>query len=161
MKIRYLVITAVLATAILGFGTGVNAQTTDTQALIAQLQAQIAQLMAQIAQLQAQQGTTPAWCYTFNTNLRIGDSGEEVLALHRALYEEGLLKIEESSFVEQTASAVVEFQEKYASEILAPYKFKRGTGYVGKSTRAKLNKLYGCGETSAPSIVISATNLVE
>ncbi|MEK9134990.1 MAG: hypothetical protein AAB451_01695 [Patescibacteria group bacterium] len=43
-----------------------------------------------------------------------------------------------------TASEVVDFQLKYKSEILTPFGLKNGTGFVGKSTRAKLNKLYGC-----------------
>ena len=62
MKIKSLVVVAVLATAILFSGTGVNAQTTNVQALIAQLQAQIQSLLQQIAQMQAQQGTTTPGC---------------------------------------------------------------------------------------------------
>src|SRR3990167_4712164 len=150
MKIGYLAITAVLVVTFLSFGISANAQTVDIQAQIQALLAQIAQLQAQIAQLQARQSATPAWCHTFNTNLRIGDSGEkEVIALQTALKKEGIAISGNSdrNFDELTASAVVEFQEKYASEILAPYGLKRGTGYVGPSTRKKLNALYGCGVT--------------
>ncbi|TSC95078.1 MAG: hypothetical protein CEN87_90 [Parcubacteria group bacterium Licking1014_1] len=152
MRIKYLAITAVLATAILFFGAGANAQA-DTQALIAQLQAQIQALLQQIAQLQGQTTTAPAWCHTFNKNLRIEDRGADVDALVMALVKEGIIdnssneNIQGEDFNEQVASAVVEFQEKYASEILTPYKLKRGTGYVGPSTRKKLNALYGCGIT--------------
>jgi hypothetical protein len=56
MKIKSLVIVAVLSTAVLCFGVA-KAQTTDTATLIAQLQAQIASLMAQIQSLQTQQGS--------------------------------------------------------------------------------------------------------
>ncbi|MBI1866227.1 MAG: hypothetical protein HYS02_00470, partial [Candidatus Staskawiczbacteria bacterium] len=63
------------------------------------------------------------------------------------------------NFDERLASAVSEFQEKYASEILAPYGLKRGTGYVGPSTRKKLNTLYGCKTNSVlPVVHITANN---
>src|SRR3989344_4667386 len=125
---------------------------------IAELMAQIQALQAQLAQLQAQQGTTTVWCHDFNVNLRIDDFDNndlgDVYALHEALKKEGFdfpSKVTLGglrSFDEETASAVSEFQEKYASEILTPYRLKRGTGFVGKSTRAKLNKLYGCQNQS-------------
>ena len=43
----------------------------------------------------------------------------------------------------QSSAAVIRFQEKYASEILAPWKITEGTGFVGKTTRAKLSALLG------------------
>ncbi|KKR85710.1 MAG: hypothetical protein UV93_C0001G0132 [Candidatus Azambacteria bacterium GW2011_GWC2_43_27] len=120
---------------------------------IAELIAQIQALRKQLVELQSQQGTTTAWCHDFNTNLRIGDEGSEVLSLHNALVKEGLLSDYYASkdfdgstgFNENTSSAVTGFQQKYADEILRSYGLKYGTGFVGKSTRAKLNKLYGCG----------------
>lgn len=42
-----------------------------------------------------------------------------------------------------TKNSVIAFQEKYAQEILAPWGFTKGTGLVGKTTRAKLNTLLG------------------
>lgn len=115
----------------------------EIQALIAQLQAQIAALQQQLNQ----QPTDVAWCYTFNNNLRIGETSQEVLSLQQALSKEGIYEIttaEDGYFGEVTASAVVEFQEKYASEILTPVGLRHGNGFVGKLTRAKLNNLYGC-----------------
>jgi len=96
-----------------------------------------------------------AWCHTFNTNLGIGDSGVEIQSLQLALEREGLYsmgtgipqQIKESVFDEELAAAVTGFQEKYKDEILTPLGLRYGTGYVGKSTRAKLNQLYGCGVT--------------
>jgi len=134
---------------------------------IAELIAQIQELQRQLAQLQSQQGTTTAWCHDFNTNLRIGDNNDEVNALLNALVKDGVMSERSnnfsSDFDETLASAVSEFQEKYASEILAPYRLKRGTGFVGKSTRAKLNKLYGCGvatptPTPMPTITVTSPN---
>src|SRR3989344_1118859 len=52
-----------------------------------------------------------------------------------------------------TEAAVRAFQEKYASEILTRNGLRRGTGAVGPSTLAKINKL-ACAEndtTPAPS----------
>jgi uncharacterized protein YegJ (DUF2314 family) len=42
-----------------------------------------------------------------------------------------------------TKKAVIKFQEKYAKDILAPWGFVKGTGYVGKTTLAKINELMG------------------
>jgi peptidoglycan hydrolase-like protein with peptidoglycan-binding domain len=40
-----------------------------------------------------------------------------------------------------TYKAVIKFQEKYARDVLAPWGFVKGTGYVGKTTLAKINEL--------------------
>lgn len=131
----------------------VKAATVDElQALIAQLQTQIQALQAQLQQVQGQEPVK--WCHTFNTNLGIGSNGTEFETLQTALIKDGANGADLSydsagmgqstKFGEYTASAVVAFQEKYASEVLKPYGLAHGTGYVGKSTRAKLNKLYGC-----------------
>jgi len=136
-------------------------------ATVEELQAQISALLAQLQSLQAQlnqvQGTTQTWCHNFDVNLKFGDSGNEVEALQRALEKEGLAPSKdwdmrggegyrgiEYYFGELTASAVSGFQEKYKDEILAPLGLKYGTGFVGKSTRAKLNALYGCGVKPRP-----------
>ncbi|MCX6789536.1 MAG: PKD domain-containing protein [Candidatus Gribaldobacteria bacterium] len=121
---------------------------------IATLQAQITQLIAQLAEQQG--GTTAPWCHNFNTNLGVGSNGEEVAFLQTALEKEGLYQSQgKFGFDENIASAVVGLQEKYASEILTPSGLKHGTGYVGKSTRAKLNKLYGCGQSTNPPQPVS------
>lgn len=116
---------------------------------VAQLQAEIQSLTAQLtqleAQLAAQGGSTNTWCYNFNTNLSIGMSGAAVTALQTALQKDGESVTMTGTFDDQTASAVTAFQEKYQSQILAPYGLSYGTGYAGKSTRAELNSLFGCG----------------
>ncbi|MFH1668106.1 MAG: Ser-Thr-rich GPI-anchored membrane family protein [Candidatus Komeilibacteria bacterium] len=156
---------------------------------VVELQQQIDQLMAQILVLQEQikeaQGTpSVAWCHTFNTNLRIGDGGmdggsrsadnidNDITALIKALSKENFLdydqvvqsgtagsSIRATYFSETVASAVVGFQEEYKDEVLTPWKLVRGTGYVGSSTRTKLNQLYGCETTTiVPYVTITSPN---
>jgi len=156
MKIKSFLITAVLATAILCSAGPAKVQAADNPALIAQLQAQIQSLIQQITNLQQQlaqiQGNSGvAWCHNFNTNLRVEDVNGDASYLKTALKKEGLQPYIDSNYTvlnndfdEDLASAVVAFQEKYASEILTPLGLQHGTGFVGASTRAKLNKLYGC-----------------
>lgn len=134
--------------------------TAEIQALIQSLQQQILQLQKQLAEKTEEPA---AWCHDFNKNLKFGDgTGEaaakedEVRNLQVALEKDGFEVNDDeqkggASFEESTASAVVGFQQKYKDEVLTPWGLKNGTGYVGKSTRAKLNKLYGCGVTAAPT----------
>jgi len=119
---------------------GAGAQNlSDLQSQIAALLAQVQSLQAQLKGVQGGQGDT--FCFAFNRNLRIGDSGTDVEALRKVLgLESG------TEFSEAVAAAVVGFQEKYADQILKPNNLARGSGYVGFSTRTKLNQLYGCGE---------------
>ncbi len=79
----------------------------------------------------------------------MGASGNEVSALETALNKEGLGSFTEAIYGDALASAVSGFQEKYRSDILTPNGLSYGTGYVGVSTRAKLNSLYGCSSTTA------------
>ena len=123
---------------------------------ISALSAQLEQLKAQLAQIQGQ----PAqWCHNFDVNLKIGDKSSEITQLKQALIKDGSMSYmalsAEEDFDESTASAVVGFQEKYRDEILTPLGLKHGTGFVGPATRAKLNKLYGCGiiKPSCPQFV--------
>ncbi len=78
-------------------------------------------------------------------NLKYKDRGEDVKNLQEmlkndpAVYPEGLVT---GYFGPLTNQAVIRFQEKYAQDILAPWKLTRGTGFVGSTTRQKLNSLY-------------------
>ena len=149
--------------------------TVDTQATITALLQQIAALQAQILALQSQinntgntgTDTTPVsapWCHTFNASFGIGSTGDDVSALETVLTKEGISGFEHSSnfsasYSEAIASAVSGLQEKYNGEILNPVGLSRGTGYVGKSTRAYLNKIYGCVRPVSPLLPVLYVSL--
>lgn len=106
-------------------------------------------------------GTVPVqsdslFCFNFDANLSIGSNSVDVSYLQTILNKEGLLaQPQDKPFNESLASAVTAFQEKYASSILIPNGLAHGTGYVGASTRAKLNQLYGCSAPSVPETMVS------
>ena len=87
----------------------------------------------------------------FTTNLSLGSSGMQVLALQKLLNQDTDTRVantgpgspgnETSYFGQLTKSAVIQFQEKYMSDVLTPAGLTHGTGYVGSYTRAKLNSL--------------------
>ena len=122
------------------------------QILIDKLLAQIASLKKQISDLIAQQGGSGApsvFCSQINSNLSFGSIGNEVSCLQEFLknqgtniYPEGLTT---GYFGNLTKSAVIKFQEKYSSAILSPLGLLSGTGYVGISTRAKINQILSGG----------------
>ncbi|MHB8710243.1 MAG: peptidoglycan-binding domain-containing protein [Minisyncoccota bacterium] len=88
---------------------------------------------------------------TFSTDLSFGSSGAQVIALQQILNRDPDTRIasvgpgspgnETDYFGQLTKAAVVRFQEKYASEVLAPARLAQGSGYVGLYTRTKLNSL--------------------
>jgi len=92
-----------------------------------------------------------SWCYTFNKNLGTADSGSlDVAYLHVALLTEGISYGNDglTAYSDGTIAGVIAFQEKYTYEILSPWGLTHGTGYVGNTTRQKLNQLYGCSGNS-------------
>ena len=94
------------------------------------------------------------WCHDFLRDLKYDQKGEEIKALQIALEKEGLLKaLSTGYFGSLTFQAVKSFQEKYKNEILYPFGFKKGTGFVGIATRTKLNELYGCTKFSISSLL--------
>jgi len=134
---------------------------TPAQAVtVEELTAQISSLLTTIASLQSQLsslqggstgGTTTGTGYTFSTNLKLGDSSEAVKQLQIVLNQDSATQVAESGvgskgnetmyFGGLTKAAVIKFQNKYASEVLAPVGLSAGTGFVGASTRAKLNMM--------------------
>ena len=96
--------------------------------------------------------------FQFKSTLRTGSQGGEVTELQKCLakdpeiYPEGEIS---GYFGAKTKTAVIKFQEKYASEILAPYGLTSGTGEVKTSTMAKLNAL--CAAPTKETFSLSFT----
>ena len=83
--------------------------------------------------------------------LQIGSTGADVKRLQQFLNQNGFTVAasgegspgnESSRYNTKTAAAVSRFQERYASRILQPYGYTRGTGMVGNSTRNAINQLH-------------------
>lgn len=137
----------------------------------AELQAQISSLLATIAALQSQLGTlsggstTSGSGYQFTRSLTVGDTGTDVMELQKLLNRDAATQVatsgagspgnETSYFGPATKAAVVKFQNKYASEVLAPVGLAAGTGFFGSSTRAKANMLNaGSGSNNGGGTVV-------
>jgi len=149
VKIKILLVIILIFVFCIG-GTAFAMTDFERQTLIQQIQAQLNQLIQLLNEMLAQQQGTETWSHTFNNNLGYGSSGaDEVINLHLALQKENISYAPDdiNIFSTGTVRAVAEFQEKYASEILAPWGLTHGTGFVGKTTRAKLNSLYGIALT--------------
>jgi len=111
--------------------------------------------------------STQSGCITLTSNLRMGTSTDssvkvQILNLQLALATEGFtLDATETGagiFGASTKAAVKAFQEKYASDVLAPFGYIKGTGNVGVLTRLKLMALYGC-RLSTPALYTGPINL--
>ena len=110
------------------------ARISEIKNLILQLQSQLAALTGSVS------------CSQITQNLYFGmTDNSQVKCLQgflksqgSGIYPEGIAN---GNFYSLTQKAVIRFQEKYASEILAPAGETKGTGYVGPLTRAKVNEL--------------------
>ncbi len=88
--------------------------------------------------------------FQLKSDLKLGSQGQEVRDLQTCLadptvggtevYPEAKIT---GFFGPETKNAVIQFQEKYAKDILEPQGLKKGTGTVSKATRTKLNELCG------------------
>jgi len=81
--------------------------------------------------------------YTFTRDLTVGSRGEDVKMLQMALAELGFFTYPTATgyFGGITRKAVIEFQEFYSNEVLKFFGLTKGTGYVGRTTKAQLHKL--------------------
>jgi len=125
---------------------------------IDELQAKITEILNSINQIKEQLVITPSFSeipsdFTFNNALKLGITGDEIKYLQIVLNSDtdtqlsvsgiGSSGNETTYFGNLTKSAVIKFQNKYASEILTSWGLTKGTGFVGSTTRAKLNELLG------------------
>ncbi len=136
-----------------GIAQGVTVDELQTQ--ITQLLAQLTLLQTQLATLQGTAAPAVTGCTitSFDRNLKQGMTGDDVKCLQIVLNSDAATQLaatgvgssgnETSYFGPLTKAAVIKFQEKYASEVLASYGLTAGTGFVGTTTRAKLNSLLG------------------
>jgi hypothetical protein len=135
------------AALVLGFALPASAQTVT----VAQLQAQIQALMAQLSAMQG--GSTVSAGTTFTTDLTIGSSGSQVVALQNLLISKGLLTmpagVAEGYFGALTKSAVAKWQ---ASAGISP-----AAGYVGPKSRAALNAMGGTTTTTTTTTTTGTT----
>ena len=156
-----------LATAVMMMGPAVASAAT-----VAELTAQINALLAQVAALQASQSsnttTTTSCSYVFTSNLKMGmSSSKQVMDLQMVLNMSPDTQVavagpgapgnETKYFGGMTKAAVIKFQNKYAADILTPVGLTKGTGYVGASTRAKLNMMCSAQTTTTTSSTTTTT----
>jgi len=159
--------------SVLAVAFAVSMVSSASAVTVEELQAQITALLAQITLLQSQisgqTATTTGLC--LSGDLSLGMTSAEVTSLQQGLkqdvsvYPEGLTT---GYFGPLTKAAVIRFQDKYASEVLASWGLTKGTGYAGSTTRAKFNALYCTpvvppttttvpGETTTTTTVVGAT----
>lgn len=128
---------------------------------VAELQAEIARILSLITQLQAELNnltvaptiTGVPTTFKFKLMLKPNQISLDVKYLQIVLNSDSATRIaasgvgspgeETNIFGSLTKAAVIKFQEKYKSEILAPLGLTAGTGIVGSATIAKLNQLLG------------------
>ena len=66
----------------------------------------------------------------------------QVKCLQEILKSQGYAVTASGNYDAATKTAVAQFQQKYAKEILAPYHLTRGSGNVGNATRGKINSFF-------------------
>lgn len=125
----------------------------ELQAKVNEFLAAINQIKAQIAELKEVPTVTGCTISSFGKNLKQGNIGADIKCLQIILNSSADTQVattgagspgaETTYFGPLTKAAMIKFQEKHASEVLAPWSLTKGTGFVGPSTRAKLNALLG------------------
>jgi peptidoglycan hydrolase-like protein with peptidoglycan-binding domain len=158
-KIVATVTTVSCAVWLMGPGVAQAITAAELQTQIDALLAQLAELQAQLAELEGEEAAPAIEGCTitsFDRNLKQGMSGDDVKCLQIVLNSDPDTQLAESGvgspgqetsyFGPLTKAAVIKFQEKYADEVLASWGLTKGTGFVGSTTRAKLNELLTAAE---------------
>ena len=119
----------------------------EVLAKIAQLKEVLRELEDRLTELSNEeiQGSQDS-CGPINENLYYGIMhSKEVRCLQGFLASQGddiyPEKLITGNFLSLTRAAVIRFQEKYKKDILDPLGLKKGTGFVGKMTRKKINEI--------------------
>ncbi|MBU3964583.1 peptidoglycan-binding protein [Patescibacteria group bacterium] len=145
----------------------------ELEAQIAALQAQLLQYQAQLATIDGTTTTTPAAYtgipdgFTFQNALKYGMTSNDVKYLQIILKEEIGAPTYPTTvgatgyFGSITKASVIAFQEKYTSAILSSWGLTKGTGYVGETTRAKLNSLLSTSVTPPPVVPVASDYTIE
>jgi len=110
-----------------------------------QILQKINEIVALIAKLQAQLKAITGQkysCTQITKVLRYGMQNDpQVKCLQEVLQAQGYAIAVSGNYDLATKTAVKQFQEKYVSEILAPYGLRTGSGNVGNGTMNKLNQI--------------------
>lgn len=110
---------------------------------IAEIQALVNQLLSMLSNLGVEtscEAITQNLYFGMKDNYQVRCLQEFLKSRGSEIYPEGITN---GNFYTLTEKAVIRFQEKYASEVLTPYGLTAGTGFVGPSTRAKINQILG------------------
>ena len=155
-KIVAIVTTITCAVWMMGPGVANALTASELQVLIDDLMAQIVSLQSQLSAIEGGEVAVAGCSITsFDRALKVGMSGDDVNCLQIVLNTASDTQLadsgvgspgnETSYFGPLTKAGVIKFQEKYASEILASWGLTAGTGFVGSTTRTKLNSLLSAG----------------
>ena len=103
---------------------------TDKQA---ELKKRIQELLAEVARLKKilaeKNNTKENKCYLFKEHYKMGDRGDGVKSIQQFLKERGFFKANITGYFGPiTKKAVMDFQDKYADDILKPLSLKKATG---------------------------------
>ncbi len=122
----------------------------ELKAKIAEITALISGLQSRLAEVLGKVSYEGCAITSFDRNLSQGMIGDDVKCLQIILNSDPKTRLADSGvgspwnetnyFGSLTKSAVIRFQEKYADEILSYWELIKGTGFVGKTTRDKINE---------------------
>ncbi|MFQ6082604.1 MAG: carboxypeptidase regulatory-like domain-containing protein [Candidatus Aminicenantia bacterium] len=121
----------------------------EIQAKITEILEAIAQLEKLLAEIEAKVYEGIPASFRFERTLSYDETSDEVKYLQIILKQEVGPPTYPADvpatgwFGPITEASVIAFQEKYTQDILAPWEITEGTGFVGSTTRAKLNELLG------------------